>query len=60
MNNSTQDTYNFDLSCNYDKALLVNQIKLDKTSNGNTINFVLIKNVGEVETKKITYSDLIK
>ena len=47
-----------DLTCNYLPSELIKQIKMDKKATDNYINFVTIKDIGEVEIQRISYSDL--
>ena len=50
--------YNFDLTCNFTAKELVNQIKKDKKSTGDSVNFVLVEDVAKPVVKKISYTEL--
>ena len=50
--------YNFDLTCNFTAKELVNQIKKDKKSTGDSVNFVLVEDVAKPVIKKISYTEL--
>ena len=49
-----------DLTCPYSVKELINKIAYDKKSNGATINFVTLKDIGKAEIVTIAYDDLEK
>ena len=57
--NDLLNLYPFDLSCNFTAVELVNQIKKDKKSTGDSVNFVLVEDISKPIIKKLTYNELL-
>lgn len=55
---SLLNSYPFDLSCNFSSDEIINQIKLDKKSKSDGVDFILIKDIGDVKIQKIKFSEL--
>lgn len=52
--------YKFDLTCEFSSEQLVEQIKADKKSDGEKINFVTIQEIGNTPIKAISFEKLFK
>ena len=52
-------SYPFDLSLKFSPNQLDNQIKMDKKSEGDSVNFVVIESIGNTTTKKLTFDELL-